>query len=91
MAPSAPRASFTHTRYYSRRLSGYWFPPACAASTQLVALDLDGTGAQDRDAEAILEIAVVPITDGRPSLDHSYATLVNPGRPVPRRPGSPPA
>ena len=47
---------------------------------------MKGTGAQDRDTEAILEIAVVPITDGRPSLDHSYATLIDPGRPVPRRP-----
>jgi DNA polymerase-3 subunit epsilon/exodeoxyribonuclease X len=52
----------------------------------LVALDLEGTGAQDRDDEAILEIAVVSITGGRPSLDDAYTTLINPGRPVPRRP-----
>lgn len=52
----------------------------------LVALDLEGTGAQDRDAEAILEIAVVPINEGRPSLDEAYTTLINPQRPVPRRP-----
>ena len=32
----------------------------------LVALDLEGSGAQDRDNEAILEIAVVPITAGQP-------------------------
>ena len=52
----------------------------------LVALDLEGTGAQDRDDEAILEIAVVPIANGRPSLDDAYTTLINPGRPIPRRP-----
>ncbi len=50
-------------------------------NAQLVALDLEGTGAQDRDNEAILEIAVVPITGGRPSLANSY-TLVSPGRPT---------
>ncbi len=52
----------------------------------LVALDLEGSGAQDGADEAILEIAVVPLHDGRPSHDGAYATLVNPGRPVPRRP-----
>ena len=57
----------------------------------LVALDLEGTGAQDRDNEAILEIAVVPITGGRPSLANSYSTLVSPGRPAPRKPPWPQA
>lgn len=52
----------------------------------LVALDLEGTGAQDRDAEAILEIAVIPLAGGRPALADSYSTLISPGRPVPRRP-----
>lgn len=52
----------------------------------LVALDLEGSGAQDHDDEAILEIAVVPIINGRPSLQDSYTTLINPGRPIPRRP-----
>ena len=52
----------------------------------LVALDLEGSGAQDRDDEAILEIAIVPIRDGRPSLAESFTSLVNPGRPIPRRP-----
>jgi DNA polymerase-3 subunit epsilon len=51
----------------------------------LVALDLEGTGAQDRDDEAILEIATVPLADGRPSLDDAYTTLINPQRPVPKR------
>lgn len=51
----------------------------------LVALDLEGSGAQDDD-EAILEIAVVPITGGRPSLDDAYTTLINPQRSIPRRP-----
>jgi DNA polymerase III subunit epsilon len=51
----------------------------------LVALDLEGSGAQDRDDEAILEIAAVPIRDGRPVLAESYATIINPGRLIPRR------
>jgi DNA polymerase III subunit epsilon len=52
----------------------------------LVAVDLEGSGAQDRDDEAILEIALVPIAAGRPSLPDAYTTLINPGRPIPRRP-----
>ncbi len=52
----------------------------------LVAVDLEGTGAQDREGEAILEIALVPIAGGRPSPSGAYTSLVNPGRPVPRRP-----
>jgi DNA polymerase-3 subunit epsilon/exodeoxyribonuclease X len=52
----------------------------------LVALDLEGTGAQDRDDEAILEIAVIPIISGQPSLADSYTTLINPSRLIPRRP-----
>ena len=31
----------------------------------LVALDLEGSGAQNRDSEAILEIALVPLTAGQ--------------------------
>jgi DNA polymerase III epsilon subunit-like protein len=50
------------------------------------ALDLKGTGAQDRDQEAILEIALVPITSGHPDLASAFATMINPGRPVPRKP-----
>jgi DNA polymerase-3 subunit epsilon len=52
----------------------------------LVVLDLEGTGAQDRDQEAILEIALVPLADGHPDLASAFATMINPGRPVPRRP-----
>ncbi|RKS07325.1 DNA polymerase-3 subunit epsilon/exodeoxyribonuclease X [Nocardiopsis sp. Huas11] len=52
----------------------------------LVALDLEGTGAQDRGQEAILEIALVPLVDGSPDMNAAYDTLVHPGRPVPRRP-----
>lgn len=52
----------------------------------LVALDLEGTGAQDREHEAILEIATVPIVQEQPSLPAAYTTLINPERPVPRRP-----
>ena len=52
----------------------------------LVALDLEGSGAQDHDSEAILEIAVVPFRAGQPGISAAYSTLVNPGRPIPRRP-----
>lgn len=52
----------------------------------LVALDLEGSGAQDHDNEAILEIAAVPITAGQPDTTAAYTTLINPGRPIPRRP-----
>jgi len=52
----------------------------------LIALDLEGTGAQDRENEAILEIALVPIVGGEPRVDQAYETLLNPGRHVPQRP-----
>ncbi|MEU1901617.1 3'-5' exonuclease [Nocardiopsis dassonvillei] len=52
----------------------------------LSALDLEGTGAQDRDREAILEIAVVPLAGGFPTMGEAYESLINPGRPVPSRP-----
>lgn len=55
-------------------------------SAPLVALDLEGSGAQDRDQEAILEIATVPITNTHPDLDNAYHTQVNPCRPIPKRP-----
>jgi DNA polymerase III epsilon subunit-like protein len=51
-----------------------------------VALDLEGSGAQDHDNEAILEIAVVPLTGGRPDTASAYTTLINPGRTIPGRP-----
>ncbi|HLL68045.1 MAG TPA: 3'-5' exonuclease [Micromonosporaceae bacterium] len=53
---------------------------------QLVALDLEGSGAQDRDAEAILEIAAVPIVSGEPAVSAGYCTMVNPGRPIANKP-----
>jgi DNA polymerase III epsilon subunit-like protein len=52
----------------------------------LLALDLEGSGAQDRDNEAILEIALVPVTGGQPDPAAAYSTLINPGRRIPRRP-----
>lgn len=53
---------------------------------RLVAVDLEGTGAQDRDNEAILEIAVVPITAGAPDIQGGFTSTINPGRRIPRRP-----
>jgi DNA polymerase III subunit epsilon len=52
----------------------------------LVALDLEGSGAQDRDDEDILEIALIPIAGGHPARASAYTTVINPGRPIPRRP-----
>jgi DNA polymerase III subunit epsilon len=56
------------------------------ATAPLVALDLEGSGAQDHDDEAILEIAVVPLAAGQPDTAAAYSTLINPGRRIPRRP-----
>ncbi|GGN82196.1 hypothetical protein GCM10010112_59420 [Actinoplanes lobatus] len=55
-------------------------------ATNLVALDLEGSGAQDGDHEAILEIAAVRLIAGRPDVATAYATLIDPGRPIPARP-----
>lgn len=52
----------------------------------LVALDLEGSGAQDRDNEAILEIALVSIVNWQPDMASAYCTLINPGRPIPQKP-----
>lgn len=52
----------------------------------LVAIDLEGSGGQDGDAESILEIAAVRLLDGRPDIATAYTTLINPERPVPARP-----
>ncbi|WP_433202276.1 3'-5' exonuclease [Dactylosporangium sp. CS-047395] len=54
-------------------------------SAPLVAFDLEGTGAQDGDGEAILELAAIRLLDGAPDMATAYATVINPGRPVPRR------
>lgn len=61
-------------------LTGDW------TAAPLVALDLEGSGAQDHENEAILEIAIVPVTGGQPDIAAAYSTLINPGRPIPRRP-----
>ena len=41
---------------------------------ELVAIDLEGSGAQDRNDEAILEIALVSIVDWRPDTTAAYCT-----------------
>jgi len=55
-------------------------------ATNLVALDLEGSGAQDGDHEAVLEIAAVRLIAGRPDTATAYTTLIDPGRPIPARP-----
>ncbi|WP_329429022.1 3'-5' exonuclease [Streptosporangium sp. NBC_01495] len=59
-------------------------------AAHLVAFDLEGTGSQDRDDEAILEVGAVPLRDGRTHLQDAYHSIVNPGRHIPRRPWSSP-
>lgn len=54
--------------------------------TNLVALDLEGSGAQDGPDEAILEIAAVRLVDGRPDGTTAYTTRIDPGRAIPARP-----
>lgn len=53
-----------------------------------MALDLEGTGPQDGEDEAILEIAVVPLTGGQPDAAAAYSTLINPRRSSHAGPGS---
>ncbi|MBG0818407.1 3'-5' exonuclease [Planomonospora sp. ID82291] len=59
-------------------------------SAPLVALDLEGSGSHERDHQAIVEVAFIPLTQGRPNVQHAYETIVNPGRPIARRPWSSP-
>ena len=49
-------------------------------ASHLVAVDLEGSGAQDRDAEAILEVAAIRLIDGLPELRTAFSTLLNPQR-----------
>ncbi|WP_326637738.1 3'-5' exonuclease [Streptosporangium sp. NBC_01755] len=56
----------------------------------LVAFDLEGSGSQDHEHEAILEVGVVPLVDGRPNMQGAYNSMVNPGRRIQRRPWSSP-
>lgn len=58
---------------------------------RLVALDLEGSGAADREDEAILEIALVPLDQQQePDLSKALTSLVNPGRAIPQRPWTSP-
>jgi DNA polymerase-3 subunit epsilon len=59
---------------------------AAWTDADLIALDLEGSGPQDPDGEAILEIALVPIRQGRPDVDAAFSTLINPGRRIRRGP-----
>ncbi|MEU1812741.1 MFS transporter [Micromonospora aurantiaca] len=63
---------------------------ACWTDAALVSIDLEGTGGHDRDQEAILELALVPLHDGTPQPSAALATLVNPARPLDHRARLPP-
>ena len=54
-------------------------------TANLVALDLEGSGAQERDDEQILEIAAIRLLNGRPDMTTAYTTGIDPGRPIPAR------
>lgn len=56
----------------------------------LVAFDLEGTGGQDREHEAILEVGVVPLVDGSPDMRGAYDSMVNPERRIERHTWSSP-
>ncbi|MER7128873.1 3'-5' exonuclease [Streptosporangium saharense] len=53
------------------------------AVPRLVAFDMEGTGGQDREREAVLEVAVVPLDGGCPDLSDAYHSVVNPDRYIP--------
>ncbi len=63
-----------------RDTSGSW------RNADLVALDLEGTGPQDPEGEAILELALVPLVLGHPDTDAAFTTLLNPRRRIQHRP-----
>jgi DNA polymerase III epsilon subunit-like protein len=55
-------------------------------SASLVAIDFEGSGAQERENEQILEIAVIRLMDGRSDMATAFTTRIDPGRPIPTRP-----
>ena len=55
-------------------------------TANLVALDLEGSGAQERGDEQILEIAAIRLVDGEPDMATAYTTCVDPGRAIPAKP-----
>ncbi|MEU4513099.1 3'-5' exonuclease [Nonomuraea wenchangensis] len=55
-------------------------------AADLVALDLEGTGSRDPHGEAILEIAVVPLAEGRPDMGAAWDSTINPERWISPRP-----
>lgn len=55
-------------------------------SLELVSIDLEGTGGQDKENEAILEIAVIKITHGKVDERNPFHSLINPGRKFPKYP-----
>jgi DNA polymerase-3 subunit epsilon len=55
-------------------------------AANLVALDLEGSGAHERGDEQILEIAAIRLVDGEPDMATAYTTCLDPGRPIPAKP-----
>lgn len=55
-------------------------------AAKLVALDLEGSGAQERGDEQILEFAAIRLVNGEPDSATAYTTCLDPGRPIPAKP-----
>jgi DNA polymerase III epsilon subunit-like protein len=55
-------------------------------TARLVALDLEGSGAHERDREQILEIAAIRLDNGEPDMATAYTTCLDPGRSIPAKP-----
>ncbi|MEV0151997.1 MULTISPECIES: hypothetical protein [unclassified Nonomuraea] len=61
-------------------------------AAELVAFDLEGTGAQDRQDEPILEIAAVPLAGGAPGMAAAWDSCSSPnGQARQRGPSARPA
>jgi DNA polymerase-3 subunit epsilon len=55
-------------------------------AANLVALDLEGSGAHERGDEQILEIAAIRLVAGEPDMATAYSSCLDPGRPIPAKP-----
>jgi DNA polymerase III epsilon subunit-like protein len=64
----------------ARRAS--WPSDVPLARLDFVAVDIETTGL-DPATDTPVALAAIPFVDGRPRLEHAFARLVNPGRPIP--------
>ena len=55
-------------------------------AANLVAIDLEGSGAHERGDEQILEIAAIRLVAGAPDMATAYSSCLDPGRAIPAKP-----